>query len=78
MRTRSAAVQFVCRSIIDFRVLMVNKSPPPWGTPSIRQPPAWSQCVAFVLPIRKAAFEVVNGVLPYPTVDASILPTGGK
>ena len=67
MRTRSAAVQFVCRSIIDFRVLMVNESPPP----------AWSR-VVFVLPIRKAAFEVVNGVLPYPTVDASILPTGGK
>ena len=57
---------------------MVNESPPPCGATVFRQPPAWSQRVVFVLPILKAAFEVVNGVLPYPTVDASILPTGGK
>jgi hypothetical protein len=30
-RTKSSAVQFACRSIIDFMVLMVNVSPPAWG-----------------------------------------------
>ena len=28
-RTKSSAVKFACRSIIDFRVLMVNVSPLP-------------------------------------------------
>src|SRR5450759_2866403 len=37
-----SAVQFACRSIIDFRVLIVKVSPLPWGATVTRRPSVWA------------------------------------